>query len=198
MAYGLPNVMAENTTGILILPFDIRTDQNHSFLKPAILDMLYTRLTAPGRSITADDRVLSPEATPSKPMTTQDAIDYAQQKDAEYAVLGRVTLLGDTIGTEITFIGIAEQRVLIAFSQTGEREGDIITHIDSFSAQVNTDIFGPGKSLETKPTPTETSDDVHQHPEKLVIPETPSDTPAENEAIDKKEPLPKRPNVNSR
>ena len=189
--------LAQNTGKILILPFDVRTDTKYAFLRPAILDMLFTRLSAPGRTLIVDNPAKSSGTTQADPMTIADAIKFARQKSADFVVSGSITLWDESIGMNAYFIGIAEQRALITFSQKGKQAGDIITQIDNFAAKVNADIFGPGKSLDTQPALTETSDVIHQHPEKLVIPETPSDTPPDNLPINQKVSIPERPDLNS-
>ncbi len=62
------------------------------------------------------------------------------------------------IGTDARFIGVAEQKPLVTFNQAGQRQGDIITHIDRFCSQVNADVFELGNTIDTPPSPPETGD----------------------------------------
>jgi TolB-like protein len=162
--------MAENITSILILPFDIHAEKDQSFLTPAIMDMLFTRLTAEGRPVIMGDQDISPEITSTVSISIGDAIFQAQQRGADYVVLGSVTLLRNVIRTKAQFIGVAEQKPLVTFNQAGQNQGDIIAHIDSFSSQVNVNVFGLGKTIDTLPSPPKTGDNIYIHPEKLIIP----------------------------
>jgi len=174
--------MAENITSILILPFDIHAEKDQSFLTPAIMDMLFTRLTAEGRPVIMGDPDISAGITSTVPISIADAIFQAQQRGADYVVLGSVTLLGNVIRTKAQFIGVAEQKPLVTFDQAGQNQGDIITHIDSFSSQVNVNVFGLGKTIDTLPLPSETGDNIYIHPEKLLIPSSEHNTqsPSQN------------------
>ncbi len=190
--------IAQNTNTILILPFDVQADAEYTFLEPAVVDMLFTRLSAPGRTIL----VVEPKATlglsRAESMTVADPIQSAQEKGADYVVTGRITLQNDTISTDAEFIGIGEQRTLVTFSQKGAQPGDIITQIDNFTSKVNADIFSPATSIGEQTPQADVPDDIHQHPEKIAIPDIPSDTSPENESTDLKESLLEQPNVNGR
>jgi hypothetical protein len=104
-----------------------------------------------------------------------DAIQMGRQRGADYIVTGSIILQDDTISTNADFIRIDEQRALIVFSQKGEVPGDIITQIDNFTARVNGDILNPGASIDDQTSQSAVPDDIHQHPEKMAIPETPPD-----------------------
>ena len=161
--------LAQNTQKILILPFDLRTDAKYEFLKTAYTDMLFTRLSGPGRAII----VAEDNGTAEMPPAT--AIQIARQKEADYVVIGSVILLDNAIGTQAEFIGVAEEKALISFNQKGLKPGDIITQIDNFTAQVNADFFNPSAFTEDDTTQSDVPDDIYLHPEKLVIPQTPSE-----------------------
>jgi TolB-like protein len=162
--------LAQNANTILILPFDVQADPKYDYLKPALLDMLFTRLSAPGRILVIGKQ--EEQMGPFETFTVADAIQIGRQKGADYIVTGSIALQDDTIGTEAEFIGIDAQKALVSFTQKGLQPGDIITHIDNFTAQVNADIFRPGATINEQTSQSEATDDIHQHPEKLAIPET--------------------------
>jgi len=171
---------AQNTSTILILPFDVQAEAKYDFLKPAIADMLFTRLSAPGRTLVVEKREEQSGMTQAETINLADAIQMGQQRGANYIVTGSIILQDDTISTNADFIGIDERRALIVFSQKGEAPGDIITQIDNFTAKVNGDILNPGASIDDQTSQSAVPDDIHQHPEKMAIPEVPPDKEADN------------------
>jgi len=181
---------AQNT--ILILPFDVQADPEYDYLKPALLDMLFTRLSAPGRTLVIGKQEEQTGRSQAETFTLADAIQIGQQKGADYIVTGSIALEDDTIGTDAEFIGIEAQKALVSFTQKGMQPGDIITHIDNFTAKVNADILNPGRTTDEQTSQSEATDDIHLHPEKLAIPET----SAENSSANKPTPEKKsRPNL---
>ena len=164
---------AQNASTILILPFDVRTDAKYAFLEAAVVDMLFTRLSAPGRTLLVAETDSMSGMSQTGSIALTDAVKLGQQMRADYIVAGNMILQDDTISTEAEFIGVVEQRTLITFNQKGLQPGDIITQIDNFTSKINADIFNPSAATEEDAEPSEAPDDVYQHPEKLVIPQTP-------------------------
>ena len=184
-------LLAQNTNTILIIPFDVQADAKYDFLKPAIADMLFTRLSAPGRTLVLGRQEEHAGISRAEAIGLADAIQVGQQNEANYVVTGSIILQEDNISTHADFIGIAEQRVLIAFAQNGTQPGDIIGQIGNFTAQVNADIFNPGASSDEQTSQSDVPDNIYQHPEKLTIPETPAKNPAGNKPTQVK----KRPSL---
>ena len=167
---------SQNT--ILILPFDVQADPKYDYLKLAIADMIFTRLSAPGRTLVLGRQEEHAGISRAEAIGLADAIQIGQQKGADYIVTGSIILQDNAVSTNAEFIGIAEQRALIAFTQNGTQPGDIITQIDNFTAQVNADIFNPGASSDEQTSPSDVPDNIYQHPEKLMIPEKTAKNPA--------------------
>jgi len=157
---------SENMARILIVPFDIHAEKDQSFLKPAVMDMLYTRLSAEGRTIHVEkmgDR--------TDPVSAADAISMGQQRNVDYVLFGSITILGARISTDARLVGIAQEKSSLTFNEVGQDQGDIITHIEHLTTRINQTIFGVTKTVEPSPAPKQGSDNVYIHPEKLVIPD---------------------------
>ena len=162
---------------ILIVAFDIHAEKDQSFLKPAITDMLYTRLSAEGRTILVEktnDR--------TNPVTAEEAVSMGREQNADYVLTGSITMLGTMISTDALFLGVADQKPLVTFNEVGRDQGDIITHMDHLTVRINETVFGIVKAVEAPPPPDTGSDAVYLHPEKLLIP-----------GISPKPPLPSAP-----
>jgi TolB-like protein len=163
---------AEGIPSILIIPFDIHAEKDQSFLKPAITDMLYTRLSAEDRTIFVEKSVSRTE-----PVSTETAIAAGHQQNADYVLIGSITMLGTRISTDARLIEVAQKRPLLTFNEVGQDQGDIIAHMDHMTSQINASIFGVVKTLEPPSGADKSSDDIHIHPEKLAIPGLTPKTP---------------------
>ncbi len=155
---------AETMSGILIVPFNIHAEKDQSFLKPAITDMLYTRLSAENRTIIVE------KGARTDSVSAADAVSMGRQQNVDYVLFGSITMLGTMISTDARLVGVAREKSLLTFNEVGQDQGDIIAHIDHLTTRINETIFGVVKPVVPPPVSDPASDDIHTHPEKLVIP----------------------------
>ena len=163
---------AETRSGILIIPFNIHAQKVQSFLKPAITDMLYTRLSAENRTVFVEK---TPAGT--EPVSVEDAIAMGQQQNVDYVLFGSVTMLGSMISTDAQLVGVAQEKPLLTFNEVGQDQGDIIAHMEHLTTRINETVFGVAKAVVLPPASDPAVDDIHTHPEKLVIPGITPKTP---------------------
>lgn len=162
---------AETMSGILIIPFNIHAEKDQSFLKPAITDMLYTRLSAENRTISVE------KGPRTDSVSAEDAVSMGRQQNVDYVLFGSITMLGTMVSTDAQLVGVAREKSLLTFNEVGQDQSDIIAHIDHLTTRINETIFGVVKTVVPPPTSDPASDDIHTHPEKLVIPGIPPQTP---------------------
>jgi len=158
---------AQTPRKVLILPFQIHSEKDLSFLQKGIQDMLANRLGQEGVA-----QVL-PQGE-GQGAGTQDlkAVGSAGEKaGADYVVFGSVTVLGASISTDARVYDTAGKAVSLTFNDTGNDQGDVIDHIDRFSQQVIGQVFGlspAGRPATTQATETPEGDDQsRKHPEAL-------------------------------
>ena len=163
---------AETRSGILIIPFNIHAQEVQSFLIPAITDMLYTRLSAENRTVSVEKMPAGTE-----PVSVEDAIAMGQQQNVDYVLFGSVTMLGSMISTDAQLVGVAQEKPLLTFNEVGQDQGDIIAHMEHLTTRINETVFGVAKGVVLSPASDPAADDIHTHPEKLVIPGITPETP---------------------
>jgi hypothetical protein len=162
-------ISADEPITILIFPFQINSQGDHSFLQPAVMDMLYTRLADKNRMIIIED------TSTSSATIEQNAILTGIQQKAHFAVIGHLEFTADTVNTDARFLDIASQKPLVVFSRFGYSQDALIEHIDLFSTRIKEEVFGQVPSNPPNPFSVSNQEDVYIHPEKLNIPEN---TPA--------------------
>ncbi len=161
--------LAEKPYRVLILPFTIHSDQDLSFLKKGIGNMLSTRLTV------ADEVVpISTEATQEMFQSVPESIDEAKalelgtEAGADYVVVGTLTVLGESISTDARFLDVKEKKPAVSFSQFGKDQSEVLFHIDLFAAQVNEKVFGRKTYTYAKPETTDEQAERRRHPDSLI------------------------------
>ena len=164
--------LAETRSGILIIPFNIHAENDQSFLKPAITDMLYTRLSAESRTV-----LVEKVDALTDPVSAEDAIAMGRQQNVDYVLFGSITMLGAMISTDAQLVGVALEKPLLTFNEVGQDPGDIITHMEHLTTRINETVFGVAIAVAPPPASDPVPDDIRTHPEKLVIPGLTPQTP---------------------
>ncbi|MCP4691206.1 MAG: hypothetical protein GY859_24380 [Desulfobacterales bacterium] len=131
-------VMAAQPAKVLILPFNINSDKDLTFLRKGIGDMLSSRLTREGEEVVLDPTDL---AIPDK-IDPAAALSIGDAAGADYVLFGSLTVFGESISTDGKFFHVAEKRSLVNFFETGKDQGDVIAHVDIFSSRINETVFG--------------------------------------------------------
>jgi len=160
---------------VLVVPFSIHADKEMSFLQKGITAMLSSRLTDMGKVVMIDqaDAAEALQALPN-PLTREAAVAAGRNIGADYVAFGSLTVFGGNISTDARFLEVATSTVMVAFSDTGLSQGDVIGHINQFAGEVNTRVFGRKTSTSgIEPSPTEQvpaapSDPDQANPEKKV------------------------------
>lgn len=160
---------ADSVKQILILPFTIYSDKDLSFLQKGIQDMLSTRLVQEGvvRPVPRErvDALMADAGT----LDQAGALRMAAGAGADYVVLGSVTVLGDQISTDARVFDAATRKIALTFNDTGNSQGEVISHVNRFAEQVNSRVFGSGAETARAlpPAPQAPTDPSRKHPETL-------------------------------
>ncbi len=87
------DVSAEKISRVLILPFNIHSDQDLSFLKKGIEDMLASRLAIEGKValVSKKETEMAIKDLP-EPITEDAALSLATMLQADYLLLGSLTI----------------------------------------------------------------------------------------------------------
>lgn len=128
---------------VLILPFNVHSESDLSFLQKGVTDMLSTRLTLAGKAvpIPKEDARYAIENMP-RPIGEKAAILLGASLGADYVVLGSLTVFGDSISTDARFLDVGQQKPVVTFNQFGREHGDVIAQVNQFAGQVGEEIFG--------------------------------------------------------
>jgi len=167
--------VAASDIRILVLPFDIHTSGDMSFLQKGIQEMLNTRLTAmDGILAIDDDETRNQFQKLVDPISEPVAVSLGKSLKADFVVIGRVTLLGEQVSTDSRLLESSNGSVRLNFSRQGKTQGNILTHINQLASEIQEKLLGKAETPVAvqpfqSPNPAETAitAESHQHPEKL-------------------------------
>ena len=159
---------AANPAKVLILPFNIHSQEDLSFLKNGIVDMLSTRLTIEGRAmpISREETEKVTEGM-SGPVNEQSAASLGQQFGADYVLYGSLTVFGESISTDARFFDMGQGKAVVTFYESGKNQSDVIEHVNRFAEQVSEKVFSR-VSLAARPAkPAPPVAESRKHPDAM-------------------------------
>lgn len=143
---------ADKISKILILPFNINSEKDLTFLQKGIGDMLSTRLAFENKVMTIgkEEAGVVPGKTDEKA-----ALAAGEKTGADYVIIGSLTVFGDSISTDAKFYDVQKKNPLVVINEFGSSQGDVIFHVNVFAARINETVFGrktvsaqaPGKQI---------------------------------------------------
>lgn len=161
---------ADDPARLLILPFNIHSSEDLSFLKEGIQDMLATRLGQEGavRPFTREEMNALLQDIPGD-INEQRAKEIGKRAGADYVVFGSLTMIGGSLSTDARMIDLRKDERAVAFSATGAQQGDVISHVDQFARKINRTVFG--RTAEPEPVVAAPAQpqapDSRRHPEAI-------------------------------
>jgi hypothetical protein len=161
---------------ILIIPFHMFAENDLSFLQKGIEVMLASRLTHEDQTIPISKSEVTSVLEPlSAPLTEPMALQAAAKIQADYVLLGSVTVFGNSINTDAQFYDVAKGTSLVTFNQAGTSHDDVIQHINLLTGMINDKVFGrqtfayqTAQPALTRPGVPPSGTDSRAHPEKLL------------------------------
>ncbi len=132
-------VSADKISKVLVLPFNIHSEKDLSFLQRGIGEMLSTRLTLENKVM-----IIGKDGTGTAAGKTDEktALAAGEKTGADYVLFGSLTVFGESISTDAKFYDVQKKSPLVVINEFGSSQGDVIYHINVFAAKINETVFG--------------------------------------------------------
>ncbi|MCK5418145.1 MAG: VCBS repeat-containing protein, partial [Desulfobacterales bacterium] len=157
-----------------VLPFTIHADKDLAYLKKGVADMLASRLALKDKIVivAGTDSSLKTEEIPET-IDATTALALGAKSGSDYVLFGSLTILGNNVSTDASFFDIHQKQPLLTFSEVGQAQGEIISHINLLAVRIKEEVFGR-KTRSTRPPVAQSSPKPESgstgrmHPEKLL------------------------------
>ncbi len=160
---------------IALLPFKINAAQDLSFLQDGIFDMLSTRLAKEGQVEVigrAQVDAAIQAVTASGTVNETAARSIGSRLNADFALFGSLTVLGNNVSIDAKMVDIAGSRPTMTFFDQSRDLGSVISKIDLIAADINDKIFGRTQvaiqAPAAAPPPPTPKKGIYAHPESLL------------------------------
>ena len=176
---------------LALLPFKINAQNDLSFLRDGIYDMLASRLAEEGQVEVIERQVVAAaldSAAPSGAVTEALARKIGSELKADFVLFGSLTVLGENVSIDAKTVDVSGARPTMTFFDQSPTLGGIIAKIDTIAADINRKLFGrtlaqkqpaaapaapPAAAPQTNAGPavadqSTAKSDMRAHPEKIL------------------------------
>ncbi len=169
MVVSFSSAMADRSSKVLVLPFNIYSKGDYSFLQNSVNSLLSSRLVPECRIILPEtEEALKKILDSQGNVNEKRAIALGKQLDADYVLLGNLIVFGKKISTDTKLINIRNQKIIITLNQAGNSHGDFLSHISVFAQKINEKVFGRKYFTYTQtPQKKAQTNKAHSNPEKI-------------------------------
>lgn len=171
---------------ILILPFNMHSEKDLSYLQKGIEEMLSTRLAFKDTMIISEKENVAPEFNNISPAIDKNtAFAIAKKTEADYVLFGSLTVLGEIISTDAKFYDIHSETPIVVFSKTGNMQGDVIHHIDELALKIRESISVKDRNIKSEKFLTEDNETTLSKKKNKVkiFSDDAGSSPVEHEAV---------------
>jgi TolB-like protein len=131
--FGQEQVQADTAKHILILPFQIHSAKDMTYLEDAIYDMLSSRLEKPGQIN------IIKESTRAGDFSEVSAL--GKQHNADYVVTGSMTFFGDEVSTDARVYKTGKISPVIVFHEYGNTGAGVLVHIEKLAEKIERQVM---------------------------------------------------------
>jgi len=139
------------TKKVLILPFDIYSPPEYSYLKEAIPEMLISRLFSPSKIEIVEMEKVKEEIKNFEKINRKIAEDLGNKFKANYVIWGSITVLGEGVSIDAQIIDLSGEKKPAQFFQEIKNISDIIPQISKFAQKARMYIEGKEEDFYREP-----------------------------------------------
>ncbi|MFN3920781.1 MAG: hypothetical protein ACK4K4_00015 [Caldimicrobium sp.] len=132
----------EETKKVLVLPFEIYAQQDISFLKKALPEMLTSRLFTPNKIQVIELDKIESELKNYTSLDKKVAEEIAKRIGADYVIWGSITLLGDVVSIDAQVMDLSMEKKPVQFFQEIKGLSEVIPQLTRFAKKAKRYIEG--------------------------------------------------------
>jgi len=161
--------MAQKPSRVVILPFQINADQDLSYLREGIVDMLTSRLSWENRVVVVPEGETNQVIKDvSLPPSEAVARDIGTRLQASHVLFGSVTIFGNRVSLDGSMVDVHQTRPTLTFFNEGKEMGEVIPQVNLFVSEINEKVFGRPVAGRPQVAPVPERLGIYAHPETLL------------------------------
>jgi len=145
---------------VAVVPFFINSPQDLGFLQDGLFNMLFSRLSDPGKVDVIDretiDKVMA-KATESLgnkgSLNESNARIIGANMGVDYILFGSLTHFGESVSLDAGMVDMAGEKPTLTFFEQSNKMGDVIPMVNTFAGDINLKVFNRSIANEMYVTP---------------------------------------------
>jgi len=136
---------------VLILPFEIYSNPEYSYLKEAIPEMLVSRLYLPSKIEIIEMDKVKEEVKNYGKINKNIAEEIGKKFGANYVIWGSITVLGETVSIDAQILDVSGEKKPAQFFQEIKDVSEIISQLSRFAQKARMYIEGKEEDFYKEP-----------------------------------------------
>ena len=169
------NLFADEPDRVVIIPFKMNAQEDLTFLKDGIYDMLASRLSRAGKvQVVGREETEKALETVTGPVNEISAIETGEKLNSDFVLFGSLTVFGNSVSIDAKMVDVSGNRPSLAFFNHSQGMDEVIPRINIIAGDINEKVFGIKTTVATPPpasstpSPGSPEKDIHAHPETLL------------------------------
>ena len=169
------NLYGADPERVAIIPFKMNAQNDLSFLKNGIYDMLASRLSTAGKvQVVGRKETEKALEMVTDPVDEEIAQKIGEKLNVDLVLFGSLTVFGNSISIDTKMVDVSGSKPTLSFFDHSQNMDEVIGRINMIALNINDKIFGiktattTSPPVPTTPAPESQKRDIHAHPEKLL------------------------------
>jgi len=139
---------------VAVLPFGVNSAENIDYVQHGIWDMLTSRIAAAENTdVIPKEKVLDAvKQVKTKELTLADVYGIGKTLNADYAVWGSITKIGNSISIDAKLLDVASYKTGVGIFTQSQGMDDVIAKINDFAKSIDAHISGKGTPAGAEPS----------------------------------------------
>lgn len=138
------SVEAKGEKVVAVLPFKVHSAENIDYVRQGIWDMLTSRITVVGKiDVVSKEAILDAlKESEGKELSSENINSLGKKLNADYAVYGSITKIGNSISIDGKLFDIAANKPAISVFAQSQGMDEVIQKINEFARNIDNHILG--------------------------------------------------------
>ncbi len=142
------SVLSEPVKKVAIIPLQMNSAQDLSFLQKGLFSMLSSRLADPGKVEALERETIDTALSQAQfSALTKGSLNESKARligkalGVDHILFGSITMFGNSASLDISMVDVKDDKPALKFSRQTKQPGAVITEMDSIATQINLKVY---------------------------------------------------------
>jgi len=133
---------------VAVVPFSVNSPQDLGFLQNGLFNMLFSRLSDPGKVVVMDRETIDKVITDAREsigikglLNESNARIIGANMGVDYILFGSLTHFGESVSLDASMVDMTGEKQTLTFFEQSKNMGDVIPMVNTFAGNINLKVF---------------------------------------------------------